>query len=167
LQGTAAYTWSHSIDNGSFDSGLYLAASQLPPSSDHGPSSFDVRHNLVLRFTYNPLRNWDLSAMVRARTGFPIDVLTTQNFLGLGFDDITRPNIVPGVPLWLPSADLGGRRLNPAAFATPARVQGTGPERYKRIRHVAARLISGTPLSASRTGPIYSAGRSVQRFEPH
>src|SRR5262249_42706720 len=124
VQGTAAYTWSHAMDNGSFDSGVYLAAAQLPLSADRGPSSFDARHNLVGGFTYNPLRNWDLSAMLRAGIGFPIDVLTPQIFLGLGSDDIPRPNLVPGVPLWLPSASLGGRRLNRAAFSNPTGVQG-------------------------------------------
>jgi hypothetical protein len=117
LQGIAAYTWSHAIDNGSYDAGVYLAAQQLPPSADRGSSSFDVRHNFTAGFTYAPLRHWELSAMLRARTGFPIDVETAQNFLGLTFDDIGRPNLVPGVPIWLPSAALGGRRLNPAAFS--------------------------------------------------
>jgi hypothetical protein len=124
LQGTAAYTWSHAIDNGSYDSGLYLAASQLAPSADQGSASFDIRHNLTAGFSYTLRRNWELSAMLRARTGFPIDIQTAQNFLGLGFDDIIRPNLVPGVPLWLPSATLGGRRLNPAAFSLPQSIQG-------------------------------------------
>jgi len=59
-----------------------------------------------------------------ARTGFPIDVVTTENLLGLGFDDITRPDLVPGLPVWLRDATIGGRRLNRAAFAIPAGVQG-------------------------------------------
>jgi len=125
IQGSAAYTWSHAIDNGSFDSGLYLAASETPPSADRGSASFDVRHNLTVGFTYNPAREWSFFAMLRARTGFPVDLLTTQNFLGLGFDDITRPDLVSGVPLWIPAPTLGGRRLNPAAFRAPATVQGT------------------------------------------
>jgi hypothetical protein len=124
IQGTAAYTWAHAIDNGSFDSGLYLAPQQLGPASDRGPAAFDVRHSLAAGFTYAAPQKWEFSAMLRARTGFPIDVQTLQNFLGLGFDDVTRPNLVPGVPIWLASRGLGGRRLNPAAFSTPAGIQG-------------------------------------------
>jgi hypothetical protein len=124
LQGIAAYTWSHGIDNGSFDSGVYVAAQQLSPTGDVGSSSFDLRHNLNAGFTYGGLRNWTFSAIMRARTGFPIDVLTEENFLGLGFDDITRPDLVPGTRLWIPASVAGGRALNPAAFSTPSRIQG-------------------------------------------
>ena len=124
LQGVAAYTWSHSIDNGSFDSGVYLAAQQLSPTADIGSSSFDVRQNLNAGFTYAGLQNWTFSTLVRARSGFPIDVLGEENFLGLGFDDITRPDLLPGVRLWVPAPVLGGRVLNPAAFSQPAGIQG-------------------------------------------
>jgi len=124
VQGIAAYTWSHAIDNGSYDSAVYLAAQQLPPAADRGSSSFDVRHNLTAGFTFAPLKNWQFSAMARARTGFPIDVVTTENFLGLGFDDVSRPNLVPGVPLWMPLSSPGGRALNPAAFSGPAGLEG-------------------------------------------
>jgi hypothetical protein len=124
LQGIAAYTWSHSIDNGSFDSGVYLAAQQLSPTADIGSSSFDVRQNFSTGFTYAGLRNWTLSAMIRARSGFPIDIRQEENFLGLGFDDITRPDLMPGVRLWVPAPVLGGRALNPAAFSPAAGLQG-------------------------------------------
>jgi hypothetical protein len=106
-----------------------------PASADRGSSSYDVRHNFTAGITYTTpsigsavvsrfTANWEVNAMLRARTGFPIDVLTTENLLGLGFDDL-RPDILPGVPVWLPdSRAIGGRRLNPAAFAMPAGVQG-------------------------------------------
>ena len=124
LQGIAAYTWSHGIDNGSFDSGVYLAAQQLSPAADIGSSSFDVRQNLNAGFSYAGLRNWTFSTLARVRSGFPIDVLGQENFLGLGFDDITRPDLVPGVRLWVPAPVPGGRALNPAAFSPPSGIQG-------------------------------------------
>jgi len=130
LQGTAAYSWAHAIDNGSWDSGLYLSDPRLPRTSDRGSSSFDVRHNFTAGFSFAPPwsswlgRNWELSGMLRARSGFPIDPMTSENLLGLGFDDITRPDLLPGVPIWLNDSTIGGRRLNPAAFVTPAGLQG-------------------------------------------
>jgi len=162
LQGTAAYTWSHAIDNGSFDSGLYLAASQLPPSADRGSASFDVRYNAILGFTYNPVRNWDFSATLRARTGFPIDVRTTQNLLGLGFDDITRPELVPGVPFWLPSNTLGGRRLNPAAFASSTAIQGSLGRNA-----IAGFGMSQLDLSAGRRFSLREAAQCSLRVEAY
>jgi Carboxypeptidase regulatory-like domain/TonB dependent receptor len=128
LQGLASYTWSHSIDNGSWDSGIYLP--QLTSGSDRGPSAFDVRHNFSAGITWrasglsgpsalqNFTRNWTLSSLLSARSGFPIDVLASENLLGLGFDDFQRPERVPGVPVWLDDASAPGkRRLNPAAFS--------------------------------------------------
>ncbi|HLK47073.1 MAG TPA: TonB-dependent receptor [Bryobacteraceae bacterium] len=131
LQGTASYAWSHSIDNGSSDSGVYLADPRLPLGSDRGSSDFDIRHNVTTAFIFTPqlhgwlARDWELSAMMRARSGFPIDVVTTKNLLGLGFDNVSRPNRVPGLPLWIPDHSLGGLRLNPAAFAVAPGLQGS------------------------------------------
>ncbi len=129
LQGTVSYTWAHSIDNGSVDSGIYFA--ELPAGSDRGSSSFDVRHSFTAGLTFTPrwsgplLRDWELSGMLRARSGFPIDVVAAENLLGLGFDDTGRPDVVPGVPLWLSDDAIGGRRLNPAAFLPPTGIQGS------------------------------------------
>ena len=128
LQGLASYTWSHSIDNGSWDSGIYLP--QLTSGGDRGPSAFDVRHNFSAGITWRAsglgglsalqsfTRNWTLSSLLSARSGFPIDVLASENLLGLEFNDFQRPERVPGVPVWLDDASAPGkRRLNPAAFS--------------------------------------------------
>jgi hypothetical protein len=131
LQGTAGYTWAHSIDNGSADSGLYLADPLLARGSDHASSNFDVRHNFSAGLIFAPrwtgrlARDWELSALMRGRSGFPIDIVNSENLLGLGFDDIRRPDVVPGVPLWIADGAIGGRRLNPAAFAVAAGLQGS------------------------------------------
>ncbi|MBK9169707.1 MAG: TonB-dependent receptor [Bryobacterales bacterium] len=115
LRGVASYTWSHSIDNGSWDSASFLLA---PGTSDRGSSNFDVRHVFQGALTYDlpKLPHWTLSGFFRARTGFPIDVVSDDNVFGLGFDNAWRPDLAGGEPLWLP-----GRRLNPAAFRPPQR----------------------------------------------
>jgi hypothetical protein len=133
LQGLISYTWAHSIDNGSADSGLYLSTSQLP--QDRGSSDFDVRHSLVAALSYQlppgPVlqklfHGWSVDAMFRTRTGFPVDVRDAQTEFGLGFADIFRPNRVPGAPIWLNDASApGGKRLNPSAFETVPGNQGT------------------------------------------
>lgn len=113
LQTMLSYTWSHSIDNGSMDSAVYLTG-----LNDKGSSSFDIRHNLSAAFSYE-YRQWKLSGIARARTGFPIDVLVSRNLLGLGFDNVARPNFNPNAPLWLP-----GNILNRDAFPTPQGAYG-------------------------------------------
>ena len=55
------------------------------------------------------LSGWETSALLRARTGFPVDVLTTENFLGLGFDDFKRPDLVTRRAGLDPSRTIGGR----------------------------------------------------------
>jgi Carboxypeptidase regulatory-like domain/TonB dependent receptor len=125
LDGMASYTWSHSLDNGSWDSAVALVAPGIDDARDRGSSSFDARHVFSAAFSYATPKGFRLSTAFRARTGFPIDVLSAENLLGLGFDNITRPDLLTGAPLWL--ADPGapnGRRLNRAAFTAPAGVQG-------------------------------------------
>ncbi len=119
LSSTVAYTYSHSIDNGSWDNAVYYTQGPWTAASDRASSSFDVRHNFTASLVWQR-KNWKVSAVARARSGFPIDVLTSENLLGLSFDNATRPDLVAGVPIWIGDASVaGGRRLNPAAFAVP------------------------------------------------
>ena len=134
LQGLVSYAWSHSIDNSSTDSGLYAFSSVSSIPQDRASSDFDVRHSFSAGFSYQLphsirnvlLRDWELDGTFRARSGFPINVLDSDEFQGITYQDIYRPNLIGGVPLWIsdPSAP-GGRSLNPAAFqVTPFGTQG-------------------------------------------
>jgi len=137
LQALASYTWSHSIDTASDESptrapvpGEIVDAAgtrrtynrQFNASVNRGPSDFDVRHSLSAAITYelpspgrggllaSILQNWSLDGILRARSAAPVNVLIFN-------DPSTRPNLVPGQPLYLDDPEApGGRRLNPAAF---------------------------------------------------
>jgi hypothetical protein len=126
LQVWGSYTWSHSIDNDSSDSFLMWAATG---PGDRGSSDFDLRHAFTSSATYEPavFRGWALDAIFRARTGFPLTVLQSEQYQGITLMNAFRPDLVYGQPLWLSSGgDPGGRRLNPAAFdVTATAVQGT------------------------------------------
>jgi hypothetical protein len=134
FQALASYAWSHSIDNSSSDSALFWAGDSLTPRDDRASSDFDVRQIVTAGFSYDFsslsrsrwIRGWTLDGMFRARTGFPVNLLDVEQYMGLPFADVFRPNYVGGQPLWVYSASLpGGRALNPAAFvAAPADVQG-------------------------------------------
>jgi hypothetical protein len=118
LQSLVSYTWSHSLDNSSTDSGIYWA----PRSPDWASSDFDVRQALTAAVTYEParLRGWALDGILRARGGFPIDVLANEQTMGVDFANAFRPDLVYGQPIWI------GRQLNPAAFRAAAYLkQGT------------------------------------------
>jgi hypothetical protein len=129
LYGSASYTWAHSIDDGSNDSSLFLIHPGYKMSDTRGSSSFDIRQELTAALSYRmhgnglpeALRHWTMSGIFRARSGFPVDVMSNQPPLGQGFDNAGRPDLVPGVPVWIADASVaGGRRLNPAAFRTPS-----------------------------------------------
>jgi hypothetical protein len=126
IEASAAYTWSHSIDNDSSDAFLMWTA---PGPSDRGASDFDLRHSLNITGTYDPkfLRGWAIDGIFRARTGFPMTVLQAEEYQGIALMNAFRPELVWGVPLWLADpGSPGGRRLNPAAFAaTKTATQGT------------------------------------------
>jgi hypothetical protein len=130
---SVSYTWSHSIDDGSQDSSVFLIHPGYQLSEVRGSSSFDVRHALTAALSYQVprataagrlpdwLAGWTVSGIFRARSGFPIDIFDTEPAIGQTFDNVGRPNLVSGMPMWIadPSAP-GGRLLNPAAFAVPA-----------------------------------------------
>jgi hypothetical protein len=97
----------------------------LVPGNDRASSDFDIRHVATVGFSYEK-KGWMLDGMFRARTGFPINVLDVEQYMGISFENVFRPNYVGGQPLWISDSNLpGGRALNPAAFvAAPANVQG-------------------------------------------
>lgn len=129
VYGSVSYTWSHSIDDGSEDSSVFLVYPGARLNDARGSSNFDVRHALTASLSYRSPRrrlpafaqDWTFSAVLRARTGFPLDVLVNEQAMGRGFNNVGRPDRVPGAPLWVadPLA-AGGRRLNRRAFSTPA-----------------------------------------------
>ena len=134
FEALASYAWSHSIDDSSTDSGLYGVNSYQSISADRASSDFDVRHSFSAGFTYalphsipsRLARDWELDGTFRARSGFPINVMSADEFQGISYENVYRPNLLGGVPLWIndPSAP-GGRSINPAAFqVAPFAVQG-------------------------------------------
>jgi len=136
---SASYAWSHSIDDGSQDSSVFLIHPGYRLSEARGSSSFDVRHAGTGALSYRlpravqsvripeALAGWTLSGMLRARTGFPVDLKNTEEGLGRGFDNFGRPDRIVGVPIWIDATLMaGGRVLNPAAFRVPPTgTQGT------------------------------------------
>jgi hypothetical protein len=108
---------------------------------DKGPSVFDIRHNLTVNTVYElPFGNgkrflndggvmnkivggWKFSSIGLWHTGHPLTVTMNINPPQLpdGNDQTTqRPDLVPGVPLFLPGGVQNHTLpINPAAFAPP------------------------------------------------
>jgi hypothetical protein len=135
---SSSYTWSHCIDNGSEDSSVFLIHPGYQPDEARGSCNFDVRQALTSSISYQVpragsahlrdwLSGWKVSGIFRVRTGFPINIVDDEQVLGQDVDNAGRPDLVPGVPIWIDDPSVAGhRRLNPAAFTVPpAGVQGT------------------------------------------
>ena len=160
LDASVTYTWAHAIDNDSSDAYLMWTGSRMTPASDRANADFDLRHSFAAAFAYTVPRRadvavwtrfaagWNLSTIVRARSGFPVTVLDSEQFTGIPLNDAFRPTYVYGQALWLNDPNSpGGRRLNPAAFAT----LGSGVEGNLGRNAIAGFGMWQVDLSASRT----------------
>ncbi len=170
LHATASYSWSHSIDNGSWDNAVYYAEWPWTAANDRGRSAFDVRHNFIAAVDWalplrgRPWRDWRLAAIVRARSGFPVGVAGSENLLGLSFDDAPRPDLVAGVPLWIADGNApAGRRLNPAAFAQP----GSSPQGNLGRNAIGGFGYSQADVALEREFAIGEASRMEMRLDAY
>ena len=138
LRAQGSYTWSHSIDTASEESEAGASLGKLNLDKERGPSNFDVRHLFAGALTLDIpaytrsalsrllLRNWSMDTIFRARTATPVNVIAGKTLLGESVIEVIRPDLVAGVPLYLPDAGVaGGRRINVEAFLPPAAQQGT------------------------------------------
>lgn len=163
VQALLNYTWSHSIDNSS-DNGFTSEFSQAgsSASTDRGSSDFDVRHNFSGTVTVDLpsakgaflrelTENWSLAGLIQARSGLPISIFTTS-IPGVGtFVNDARPDLTPGMPIWVPDPTTGpGKKLNVNAFASPPTTrQGNLPR-----NSILGLGISQIDISTQRSFPI-------------
>ncbi|MBV9506922.1 MAG: TonB-dependent receptor [Acidobacteriia bacterium] len=130
---TASYAWSHSIDNGSAYpyggiSGYGVPTIGYNPDSDRASSDFDTRHTFTFGAHYEIgrhgvngwsrqiLSGWSLDPVFRAQSGRPVNPYI--NAFVQGLQVFARPDLVPGVPLYISNPTLpGGRQINPAAVS--------------------------------------------------
>lgn len=196
LQAVASYTWSHSIDTGSAGSGAVVSNQLLPSaiSSNRASSDFDMRHAVSVGLTYDIpsfatnlvankiLKDWSIQALVLAHSAPPVDItdLRFGQFDNGLFGD-TRPDLVPGQPLYLYGSQClqpppsgfgqpcpGGKGFNSAAFTDPPTDQVTG--RPLRQGNVPRNFLRGFgaaqwDFAVHRDFPIHEAVRLQVRAE--
>ena len=138
LQALASYTWSHSIDIASNDSGGLNTPSLVgSPVADRGNSDFDVRHSVTGAITYDVpspgsakivraiFSHWSLDNFMTARSALPITVTAALlTFTGSLYN--ARPNTIAGVPVYLFGPQYpGGKAIN-NTVPTAAQVAAAG-----------------------------------------
>jgi hypothetical protein len=156
FQALASYTYAHSIDNASNAETALSSSTTSPdflnPNVDRGNSDFDLRHafrgalNYVVptwradSFTTAVLGGWFVDTIGIAQTGLPVNLIGGNYFIGCCRLQL-RPNLIPGIPLYLSGAQCtaanggvpcpGGRAFNftPGAVVggCPGGLQSSGP----------------------------------------
>jgi hypothetical protein len=125
-----AYTWGHTISNVPVTSFQTATTDPFNYNLDKGDADLDRRHTWIGNVVYvlpsfnhwgkvahHILGDWQLNGIVTYLGGVPIDVQSGANTAGLEAQSTQRPDLVPGVPIYL---NNGINYLNPAAFRLPA-----------------------------------------------
>lgn len=173
LQALASYTWSHSIDVASNDSGnINTPSTRVDPRTDRGPSDFDVRHAFNSAVTYDiaPLfknglgkaifRDWSIYGLFTARSATPVNVNHTVSIPSLGVIATVRPDLVEGIPVYIDDPTVaGGRRFNNTRVTIPG---NPNPQLGPFLRPFPARQGS-LGRNALRGFPIYQVDFALGR----
>jgi hypothetical protein len=115
LQALGSYTWSHGIDN---------ISALLTEYGERASASFDVRQAGSIAVSWElpapagawrgVLGGWALDGIARWRTALPVDVYAYLDYID-GEVAAVRPDLVPGIPLYVDDSQApGGRRFNTA-----------------------------------------------------
>jgi hypothetical protein len=139
---TAAYTWSHWIDDQYQSSNWGGAQAQDPRNrgrAERADSTFDLRHRLVVGYLWelpfarnrkgvsSLVSGWAVGGIVTLQSGSPFNVTQSgdsQNTGGGG----QRPNVVPGRAPALPSSERDPQRwFDTSAFSRSVLAYGNSP----------------------------------------
>jgi len=128
-----SYSWAHSISNVALTSFTTNTNDPFNFNLDRGDADLDRRNTFVANMVYEMpsferlgkvgsalLGDWQLNFIGSLYGGTPIDVTSGVNTAGVATSGPQRPDLVPGVPIYLDNDNDPTTYLNPAAFALPA-----------------------------------------------
>jgi outer membrane receptor protein involved in Fe transport len=118
----ANYTWSHERDDAvNILTGAFQNSHN--PKGDFADGDIDVRNNFTLgavwdvpHAQYGFTKGWQVSTLVQARSGLPVNIALSAPFFGA---DQVRPDLVSGQSIKPSNYSVPGNQLNFAAFANP------------------------------------------------
>jgi hypothetical protein len=149
LGANASYTWAHSLD----DASNFNAGAVFPFSVNYSSSDFDIRQTFAASVVYDAptpfksnrlaralLAHWSFDPIYHYQTAPPINAVAVLGPSPVsGFTSTQRPNIIPGVPIYVYGAQCaaeygscpGGFGINNAPMgaplgATPAQAAAAG-----------------------------------------
>lgn len=170
FQALLNYTWSHSLDNSSNDQVAGLSDAVFSAARDYASSDFDTRQSFSGAVSYaipraggNLLlsaltRDWSIESVVVARTGFPFNAVVVGTSPDPGGFVRTRPDRIPGQPLWIPvSGAPGGQMLNynPVTMTGAFQVPNTTRQGTEGRNDIPGFGMTQVDLSISRKFPLW------------
>ena len=127
----ASYTWSHTVSDVALTAFTNSTSDPFDYTIDRGDADLDRRHTFVANAIYElpsfsrwgnvasaVLGGWQINGIFSYFGSTPIDVTSGVNTLGTAENTGQRPDLIPGVPIYLNTGDRT-QHLNPAAFALP------------------------------------------------
>ncbi len=124
LQALASYTWSHAIDEQSDEAtGVIRRGDSIfdRRQAFKGSLSYDIPGIRRNEFAKSMTSGWSFDAMVYAVSAPPFDYKASTVFAPDGTPIAQSVNLLPGVSPYISDPNApGGKRLNGAAFGTPA-----------------------------------------------
>jgi hypothetical protein len=151
LDFVAGYTYSHAIDNQSYNWNQYLPKNSLDPQGEYGNSDFDIKHRFTLSATYTipgkkgyaqMLEGWQLNGILTLQSGQPWQAFDTSNDFSGTAEFADRWNFF-GDP-----ADFKSGGSHSLPFCT-----GPGDGGCTYVSGITGNTI---PLSAAQSGPLYA-----------
>ncbi len=159
----AGYTYSHSLDNMSYNWNQYLPLNSLNPKGDYANSDFDMRHRLTLSLTYalpskkSPLQlleGWQVNSIVTLQSSMPWQTFDSSNDLSATGEFADRWNFF-GNP-----ADFKSGGANPIPCFGFGGSAGCSPNIPGPCMQAASAMGPGAVTSLNNLG-CYMAGNSV------
>jgi hypothetical protein len=150
LQALGFYAWSHCIDDASNDSDVF----GNNPAIDRGNCDFDIRHSFHGVITYNIptpqigtfgktiLGGWSVDTIAAVQSAPPVDLSTSLTLSNPTENATVRPDVVPGIPLYLYGAQCAAAN---GGVACPG---------GKAINFIPGAVVGGCPDGSQSVGPF-------------
>ncbi len=152
LSYSASYTWGHTISDVALTAFTNTTSDPYNYALDRGDADLDRRHSFTSNAVYllpsfrsmgrlasSVLGDWQLNGILNYFGSTPLEISSNVNTIGTASAVGQRPNIVPGVPIYLDTGDPT-QYINPAAFSLPAPGQlgnlGRGVVRGRSITNI-------------------------------
>jgi len=96
------YTYSHALDNMSYNWNQYLPQNSLDPAAEYGNSDFDITHRFTISATYSIpgkktwgqlLQGWQINSILTLQSGQPWQSFDTSNDFSGSTENADRWNI--------------------------------------------------------------------------